>query len=547
MTADVADRGTVAWRSAGTVLTVLIAWNVVDVVLHVAVGRPEPLRITANGLAIAAGVAIRGQWWTRRAPGLLVAAAVAAVVLNTVFVALEGAAVPMVVLVVGGVALCAQAARLLARDRQPASRRRKAAWAAAAGAGVIALGLIVVTVVLPRSLLPQLHDGRLAGADYWTDRPEILSAGMGFDGTIGIAARDEQTVREAGGSWYASLTCTGGEEPDDALRTRSVLTEGLGNGARIQDDRTVDRADGTPIVFSWPVATDTVDPTDFRFTLNTGDAVAPDAVTMLPNWELNERSTVVAFTEIGNRGRLGEPDAVFPVRLDIVADDSPLLLVGREGDVSAVGLSWETDRSAYTDGPVLAVAKLNRRDEQPRGEAGVRLLGGDYLPNDEHALYDEGDFRLRMLTTGGSSGDGVTAIRPGDYERFFRVHATGRDGEPVLLSEVGRTYEVAGGTLRVVGLAELGRAVDPDAGVHDDDCYVGDSDNYLDVILVGDDAAARSVTHVELPGRAGGYDDLYNPGGPGPDPFDGVRYNAPGPPDLQPVVVALDDPMRNDR
>ncbi len=32
-----------------------------------------------------------------------------------------------------------------------------------------------------------------------------------------------------------------------------------------------------------------------------------------------------------------------------------------------------------------------------------------------------------------------------------------------------------------------------------------------------------------------------------PEPFEGVRYTAPGPPDLEPVIMALDDPMRVDR
>ena len=32
-----------------------------------------------------------------------------------------------------------------------------------------------------------------------------------------------------------------------------------------------------------------------------------------------------------------------------------------------------------------------------------------------------------------------------------------------------------------------------------DDCYAEDRDNYIDIILVGDEAAARNITHVEIP------------------------------------------------
>ena len=58
---------------------------------------------------------------------------------------------------------------------------------------------------------------------------------------------------------------------------------------------------------------------------------------------------------------------------------------------------------------------------------------------------------------------------------------------------------------------------------------------------------ARFQAFVEIPALEGGYRAFYNPGGPGPEPFADVRYTAPGPPDLEPVVIALDDPMRVNR
>ena len=79
------------------------------------------------------------------------------------------------------------------------------------------------------------------------------------------------------------------------------------------------------------------------------------------------------------------------------------------------------------------------------------------MPNDEFALYDGGDFRIRGLTSGGFSPDGVTGVRPDMYEQFFRVHANGVDGETVILEQVGQDYVVAGGSLRVVGLSDLGQ------------------------------------------------------------------------------------------
>lgn len=213
-----------------------------------------------------------------------------------------------------------------------------------------------------------------------------------------------------------------------------------------------------------------------------------------------------------------------------------------------MGLSWETDATPYDSGPKLVGAKLNFVGDEPLGEGGLSVgEATGILPNDEFALYGGGDFRIRVLTTGGFSPDGVTGVHPTMYEDFFRVHVNGADGEMVLLEEVGVDYEVAGGTLHVVGLAELGLKENPDEGVFYDDCYTEDRDNYIDIILVGDEAAARNITFVEIPSIEGGYRPFYNPGGPGPEPFESVRYTAPGPRDMEPVINALDNPMRVDR
>jgi hypothetical protein len=388
-----------------------------------------------------------------------------------------------------------------------------------------------------------VSDGRLTAADYWTDRPQILSAGFGFDNIIGIARISEETVREAGGSWNGMLYCPDGGEPPDAVRSSAATPDMVARAYK----GFADHDDGLPVVFSWPLATETVDPTDFRLTLNTGERVFPHAAGMFPNWELNERNVVVLFGDFGNRGKGGEADAVYPVRLDIVTDATPLKLVGPAGEISGVGLSWEADSTPYDRGPTLVGAKLNRIAKAAEGEGGATLLEqAAYFPNDEFSLYGGGDFRLRLLTTGGFSPDGINAVTPDAFERHFRIHATGPSGETVIINKAAQDYALKGGRLQVVGLAELGRKANPAAGVHYDSCYVEDRDNYIDIILAGDEAAARGITHVEIP-AAGPYLPFYNPGGPGPHPFQGVRYTAPGPSDLEPVIIALDDPMRIDR
>jgi hypothetical protein len=79
----------------------------------------------------------------------------------------------------------------------------------------------------------------------------------------------------------------------------------------------------------------------------------------------------------------------------------------------------------------------------------------------------------------------------------------GEEGNNVIIDKVNQDFDVKGGTLRVVGLSDLGQ---PEGGtVAFDECYGEDRDNYIDIILVGDEDA-----------------------------------------DLEPVIIALDDPMRID-
>lgn len=418
------------------------------------------------------------------------------------------------------------------------------------GAILIALGVVAVVALLvlqflPRTVLLELTNGKLTNADYWRDEPVILSAGLGFDNIIGLPEVTRETVRQAGGSWYGGVKCMNGQEPPANIFTSATAAENIGQGYKGY----ADYDDGLPVVFSWPVATETVDPTDFQFTLNTGEVVFAHAAGMFPNWENNERNTVVLFGDFGNRIKSTDGNALFPVKLEIVADSTPLLLIGPEGqEFNAVGLTWTTDKSPYDQGPVLVGAKLNHVGDQGMGEGGVFLMDrAPFMPNDEFALYEEGDFRLRVLTSGGFSPDGVTGLRPNMFEDFFRVHVNGADGKTIIMDKVGVEYQVAGGSLQIAGLSDLGQAENPNSGIYYDDCYQEDRDNYIDIILVGDEAAARNITFVEIPALEGGYRAFYNPGGPGPEPFEGVSYTAPGPPDLEPVAIALDDPMRVNR
>ncbi|HAA17377.1 MAG TPA: phospholipase, partial [Cytophagales bacterium] len=199
-----------------------------------------------------------------------------------------------------------------------------------------------------------LHDGNLAGADYWSLEPEILSAGVGFEGII--APDFDEITREnalaCGSSWLDDMGC----DPEDPAQFTSMTLPNLINTTyRGELDYSVLRDgaigfDGLPVVFSWPVISSTAHPEDFQITLNTGEVVFAQFAGMIPNFEYNERNCVVLFGELCNRLPSTDPNTRFPVRMEIVDDGTPLMLVGPGGQVvSAVGLSWETSVSPYDE------------------------------------------------------------------------------------------------------------------------------------------------------------------------------------------------------
>ena len=152
-----------------------------------------------------------------------------------------------------------------------------------------------------------------------------------------------------------------------------------------------------------------------------------------------------------------------PFDVLIVDDGSPIMLIGPNQEIfNAVGLSWETTTSPYDEnqGPRLVGAKLNYCGEMSKGEgmAGGFLEQGNH-PNDEFALYGGGDFRLRILTTGGFSPDGVRGVKPTDFEEHFRIHAIGQNGDTVLIDKVNQDFDVLGGKLKVIGLSTKTNAV----------------------------------------------------------------------------------------
>ena len=394
----------------------------------------------------------------------------------------------------------------------------------------------------PTTLYVSLMQDQLLNADYWESEPRILAAGLGFTDIIGVPGLDssdldtqQASTLAAGGAWNVVVTTM------TTIAQRAYTSAISPNGVANSYGWPVQFCDGLPIEFSWPVLPRTVQGSDFVVHLSDGSAVQPLVASIQPNFEYNERSTVVIFGEFGNRLPPDAPGALYPVLFEIVDDGAPLSLVGPGGRVvSAVGFTYGTGADPYTAynpgrGPTLCAAKLSRMSTE--GEGGPAAFNGQ-MPNDGVALYgDAAQYRLRVLTTGGFSPDGVTSVFPTEYERYFRVQAIDAAGREHWLERTGVPYEIDGGTVTVVGLADLGVKQ-----TSYDDGYVEDHDNQIDIVLSGDESAVRAIRMVEIP-AADGYSPFYNPGGPGNDPDPETVYSQPGPLTQQPVTIALDDPM----
>lgn len=390
-----------------------------------------------------------------------------------------------------------------------------------------------------------LMQNLLINADYWDEEPKILAAGLGFTNINGVPGINEppplgeEAVREAGGTWN-TLDC-GDQIPSAGDYTSAATPAQVALGFGVPTLY----SDGLPIEMSWPVLAGTLDIDDIQVTLSDGSVVKPEVVSIFPNFEYNERSTIVIFGQFGNRyDPTTHPDeAIYPVFFEIVDDDTPLLLAGPHGQIrSAVGLTYGQPGDQLTayktgHGPTLVAAKLSVMSTL--GENGPAAFQGN-LPNDGVSLYmDRAQYRLRILTTGGFSPDGVLGVRPTEFARYFRLRAETGNGEEVLIEGSG-VHTIDGYSVEVVGLADLGLPAGD--GIQYNDCYDEDHDNQIDIVLAGDEGAMRRITHVEIRATVD-YDPLYNPGGPGNAPTPGVAYSMPSPRILQEVTIAIDDPM----
>ena len=217
---------------AGRIPAVLVGWNTFDALLHIAIDMAEPLRITGNIIAIFVAVAILLGAPKKLSFTLLLIAFISTVALSTVHVSENDFAIPMLIFVGLSLYLLLRWAQIFKIEDLKIRESKKQKyfhkrWFAVAFSIFGVLVVLAVGVMNLLNMQDQLFDGALKEADYWSDKPVILSAGMGFEGIIGWPQVNEETVREAEGSWYGSVMCTNGEDPPAGAYTSTVSTAGI--------------------------------------------------------------------------------------------------------------------------------------------------------------------------------------------------------------------------------------------------------------------------------------------------------------------------------
>lgn len=356
-----------------------------------------------------------------------------------------------------------------------------------------------------------LNQNLLLGADYYGSLPRIITANYGFDGYMGVPNLNGTDSASQAAAYAAGISW---ENLDPSLGAPSrAYYSGVGANAFLATYGVAgNQADTIPVVFSFPVLASTLNPTDFRVTLNTGEVVTPITASYLPNLEFNERQTVVVSGDWGNRLQPGETGARYPVTFSVVADDTPLTLVGPSGLVSAVGFSVNS-LNPYIEGngPRIVGAKLNAYSDLGEGAPAWSLSS---VANSGTDLFGSTvQYRVRIYTSAGFSPDGIGSILPTDYSRYFLIEADDGLGNTVALTQTGVDYQIGiFGSVRILGLADAGMAQSSY-----NEAYVEDHDNQYDVILTGDALAIAHLSTISMP-SSGDYSAVYNPGGPGNDP-----------------------------
>jgi hypothetical protein len=146
--------------------TLLIVWNLIDIIVHVGLNMAEPWRIAGNIVGIAAVLIVVLGFAKPYGPYILGGAAIGIIILNTVHASQHGFAIPMLVFIAVAVFLSLRWAQVIhAKDADQRFYHRWWAALAAAVIGAAIVFLVGMSVDVEQSLpVMELYEGELDSA-----------------------------------------------------------------------------------------------------------------------------------------------------------------------------------------------------------------------------------------------------------------------------------------------------------------------------------------------------------------------------------------------
>jgi hypothetical protein len=130
------------------------------------------------------------------------------------------------------------------------------------------------------------------------------------------------------------------------------------------------------------------------------------------------------------------------------------------------------------------------------------------LPKDELALYGEADFRNPSAHHRRAFTRRCDRTPADMFEDFFRLHATGSGGQPMMMEQTGGNYQLQDDNLQIIGLSNLGQAEMQTTASTTTTVTKKTETTKSISSSPATKPAARNITFVEIPSIEGSYKAL---------------------------------------
>jgi hypothetical protein len=377
----------------------------------------------------------------------------------------------------------------------------------------------------------------IVNSNLYSNEPKIISTG-GFSFLQAGMILNIKSIEETQGNWNNLLNPN-----TDSFRAITTSSDPRSYYGSVFPTTAIE-FDNIPICFSFPILPSSVDSTQFLLKLNNNIYVKPLTFSFSPNSKFNEKQCIVVCGYFNNKITIG-PNAIYPVSLEIVesSNGKKMMAVGPNGLYDMTGKTINCS-NPYTEPLKISLVILTKYNL-----TGIYNYLGDIgcginqieEKNSPYELYgNDAEYRIRIFTKGGYSPNGITSMFPDSYENYFYLqHKNPITDEITELKKSNFKYLFNNGTkyVEIIGLADLG-IKQPQYNQK----YIEDHDNQIDIVLKGNKSVIKNIINLVIPSNGKEYTKFYNPGGPGPTPFENITYTIPSEYQIIDIINNLENP-----